>query len=231
MLSAVVEDDMFYLNYLRLNKPSATDYMHVGMDDERLQIFMDALCSNTNLTSLNLSWNCIGDDGAERIAKWLVKHPHVVAIDLKQNGIEIDGAEFLDAVIMMPESHVIYADYECMSGSVKTELGRRCVYVESLTTKYHSKLDFALSDLALFFEWKNSIHFMSERTKDAALIGFDSGIKKMAYHLHFLYTQVFDTYQVPREVAMIVFQCNIDWYIPITLGIKEINEHEQSLMH
>lgn len=56
---------------------------------------------NTTLVELNLSYNNLGDQGARKIAKFLLKNKILTHLNLASNSIGYDGSRYLSQAIKL----------------------------------------------------------------------------------------------------------------------------------
>lgn len=53
------------------------------------------LTLNTSLVELNLSYNKIGDEGARKLSKYLIKNQLLTHLNLGNNAISFDGSRYI----------------------------------------------------------------------------------------------------------------------------------------
>ena len=71
------------------------------IDDDLFKFVCPGLMLNTSLVELNLSYNNIGDQGARKIAKFLLKNKILTHLNLASNSIGYDGLRYLSQAIKL----------------------------------------------------------------------------------------------------------------------------------
>lgn len=71
------------------------------IDDDLFKFITPGLMLNTSLVELNLSYNKIGEQGARKIAKILIKNKILTHLNLASNAIGYDGSRYLSQAIKL----------------------------------------------------------------------------------------------------------------------------------
>ena len=95
-----------YIRKLKENDPKLTsidlEYNKIG--DDGAQALAEMLTVNHTLTLINLRYNKIGDDGARAVAKMLNVNHTLTSIDLRDNNIGDDGAQALAEMLKVNQA-------------------------------------------------------------------------------------------------------------------------------
>ncbi|KAF9287718.1 hypothetical protein BGZ68_001387, partial [Mortierella alpina] len=100
---AVAKDHVKFLD-ISHQKPSrackfSCELLHGSVKGKEFGVLVEALKTNSTLTTLDLRSNSIGDDGAKALAEALKTNKTVAILDLRQNSIRYGGAQALSEAL------------------------------------------------------------------------------------------------------------------------------------
>ena len=123
---------------LRVNTSlTSLDLSNNSIGDEGASSLSDALRVNTSLTSLNLPGNSIGDEGASSLSEALRVNTSLTSLDLSNNSIGVEGASSLSEALRVNTSLTsLNLRYNPIGGEGASSLSEALRVNTSLTTLY-----------------------------------------------------------------------------------------------